>query len=168
MSNPNRKKRRNGLDPMSPNTEDSTGPYSPVFISLPSPALPPLPSESDKDKDKDKDKDIDYDISNLVKTSVTKDGDLIELQMQGKNKTVIQNCLSSIIDDIRVIQNTKAKPLIQSKNNELMLLQEKIRDAEEFKNKLKKNLNKINGSGFFRLKQNYSLLVIVQNQALFS
>jgi hypothetical protein len=37
-----------------------------------------------------------------------------------------------------------------------------------FKNKLKKNLNKTNYSGFFRLKQNYSLLVIVQNQALFS
>jgi hypothetical protein len=37
-----------------------------------------------------------------------------------------------------------------------------------FKNKLKKNLNKINYPGFFRLKQNYSLFVIVQNQALFS
>jgi len=37
-----------------------------------------------------------------------------------------------------------------------------------FKNKLKKNLNKKNYSGFFRLKQNYSLLEIVQNQALFS
>jgi hypothetical protein len=37
-----------------------------------------------------------------------------------------------------------------------------------FKNKLKKNLNKINYSGFFRLKQNYSLFVIVQNHALLS
>lgn len=65
MSNPNRKKRRNGLDPMSPNTEDSTGPYSPVFISLPSPALPPLPTESDnKDKeDKELEKEIEKELN---------------------------------------------------------------------------------------------------------
>ena len=85
---------------------------------------------------KDKDKDVDYDISNLVKASVTKDGDLIQLLMQNKNKTVIKDCLSSMVDDIRVSQNRIADPLIQSKNNELTLLEEKLKKAEEFKSKL--------------------------------
>ena len=87
-------------------------------------------------KDKDKDKDIDYNISSLVKASVTKDGDLIQLLMQNKNKTVIKDCLNSIVDDIRASQNGIADPLIQSKNNELTLLEEKLKEAEAFKFKL--------------------------------
>jgi capsular polysaccharide biosynthesis protein len=89
-----------------------------------------------KDKDKDKDKDIDYDISALVKASVTKDGDLIQLLMQDKNKTVIKDCLNSMVDDIRISQSIIAEPLIQLKNNELMILEEKLKNAEEFKAKL--------------------------------
>jgi LPS O-antigen subunit length determinant protein (WzzB/FepE family) len=87
-------------------------------------------------KDKDKDKDIDYDISSIVKASVTKDGDLIQLLMQNKNKTVITDCLNSIVDDMRISQNKIAEPLIQLKNNELTLLEEKLKNAEEFKIKL--------------------------------
>ena len=83
-----------------------------------------------------KDKDIDYNISSLVKGSVTKDGDLIQLFMQNKNKTVIKDCLNSMVDDIRASQNKIADPLIQSKNNELTLLEEKLKKAEEFKSKL--------------------------------
>ncbi len=87
-------------------------------------------------KDKDKDKDIDYNLSSVVKASVTKDGDLIQLQKQDKNKTIIKNCLNSIIDDIRLSQNKIIDPLIQSKNNELKLAEEKLKNAEEFKSKL--------------------------------
>jgi LPS O-antigen subunit length determinant protein (WzzB/FepE family) len=87
-------------------------------------------------KDKDKDKDIDYDISNVVKASITKDGDLIQLLMQDKNKTVITDCFNSMVDDIRISQNKIAEPLIQFKNNELTLLEEKLKNAEEFKVKL--------------------------------
>ena len=87
-------------------------------------------------KDKDKDKDIDYDISSLVQASLTKDGELIKLLMQNKNKTVIKDCLNSIVDDIRISQNKIADPLIQSKKNELRLLEEKLKEAEEFKVKL--------------------------------
>jgi capsular polysaccharide biosynthesis protein len=89
-----------------------------------------------KDKDKDKDKDVDYDISNLVKASLTKDGDLIQLLMQNKNKIVIKDCLNSMVDDIRASQNKIADPLIQSKNNELTLQEEKLKEAEAFKVKL--------------------------------
>ena len=89
-----------------------------------------------KDKDKDKDKDIDYNISNFVKASVIKDGDLIQLQMQNKNKTVIKDCLNSMVDDIRISQNRIAEPLTQSKNYELTLLEEKLKRAEAIKVKL--------------------------------
>ena len=85
---------------------------------------------------KDKDKDIDYDISNLVKASITKDGDLIQLQMQNKNKTIIKDCLNSMVDDIRASQNKITDPLIQSKNNELTILEEKLKEAEIFKTRL--------------------------------
>jgi hypothetical protein len=87
-------------------------------------------------KDKDKDKDIDYDMSDIVKSSVTKDGDLIELRMQDKSKTVINDCLMSMIDDIRKSQNAIANPLIESKNAELRLAEEKLKISEEFKSKL--------------------------------
>ena len=85
---------------------------------------------------KDKDKDIDYDISNLVKASITKDGGLIQLQMQNKNKTIIKDCLNSMVDDIRASQNKITDPLIQSKNNELTILEEKLKEAEIFKTRL--------------------------------
>ncbi len=85
---------------------------------------------------KDKDKDIDYDISGLVKASVTKDGDLIQLLMQNKNKTIITDCLNSIVDDIRASENKIIDPLIKSKNNELTLLEEKLKEAQAFKVKL--------------------------------
>jgi hypothetical protein len=83
-----------------------------------------------------------YDMSNIVNSSVTKDGDLIMISIQHKNKTLIKNCLNSIINDVRVIQNSIVSPLIQSKNNELMLAKEKLKDAEEFKNKLNYELLK--------------------------
>jgi len=85
---------------------------------------------------KDKDKDIDYDMSDIVKSSVTKDGDLIELRMQDKSKRVINDCLMSIIDDISKSQNTIANPLIESKNAELKLAEEKLKISQEFNNKL--------------------------------
>jgi hypothetical protein len=115
-----------------------------------------------KDKDKDKDKDIDYNISNLVKASVTKDGDLIQLFMQNKNKTVIKDCLNSMVDDIRASQNKITDPLIQSKNNELTLLEEKLKNAEEFKSKL-------NDKEFKELKTNderFSVNLLYTNMIL--
>ncbi len=62
-----------------------------------------------------KEKDVDYDISSLVKVSLSKDGELIQLLMQNKNKTVIKDCLNSMVDDIRISQNRIVDPLIQSK-----------------------------------------------------
>jgi LPS O-antigen subunit length determinant protein (WzzB/FepE family) len=83
-----------------------------------------------------KDKDIDYNISTLVKASVTKDGGLIQLLMQNKNKIFIKNCLNSVIDDIVANQNNIAEPLVQSANNQLSFLKEKLKNTEEFKAEL--------------------------------
>ena len=71
-----------------------------------------------------------------MKASLTKDGELIQLLMQNKNKIVIKDCLNSMVDDIFASQNKIADPLIQSKNNELTLLEEKLKEAEAFKVKL--------------------------------
>ena len=97
---------------------------------------------------KDKDKDIDYDISNLVKASLTKDDDLIQLLMQNKNKIVIKDCLNSMVDEIRASQNKIADPLIQSKNNDLTVLEEKLKEAEAFKTRLNdKQIKELKANG---------------------
>jgi capsular polysaccharide biosynthesis protein len=113
---------------------------------------------------KDKDKDIDYDISTLVKASVTKDGDLIQLLMQNKNKTVITDCLNSMVDDMRISQNKIAEPLIQLKNNELTLLEEKLKNAEEFKAKLdEKQIKELKTNG-----ERFSVDLLYTNMILFN
>jgi hypothetical protein len=115
-------------------------------------------------KDKDKDKDIDYDITALVKASVTKDGDLIQLLMQNKNKTVITDCLNSMVDDMRISQNKIAEPLIQLKNNELTLLEEKLKNAEAFKDKLnEKQIKELKTNG-----ERFSVDLLYTNMILFN
>lgn len=82
------------------------------------------------------------DIPNIVNFSVTKDGELILISMQHKNKILIKNCLDSLVNDVLVSQNKIITPLIKSKNNELMLADQKLRGLEEFKNLLKNKVLK--------------------------
>jgi hypothetical protein len=83
-------------------------------------------------KDKDKDKDIDYDMSDIVKASITKDGNLIELTMSHSNKGIIHACLENMTANINTSQKIIADPLIESKQNELSLIEEKLKLAEQF------------------------------------
>ena len=85
---------------------------------------------------KDKDKDIDYDMSDIVKASITKDGNLIELKMQSSNKETIHTCLESITANINASQKTIADPLIESKKTELSLVETKLKLTEEFREQL--------------------------------
>ena len=87
-------------------------------------------------KDKDKDKDIDYDMSDIVKTSITKDGNLIKLTMSNSNKDIIQSCLENITANINASQKIIADPLIESKKNGLSLAEEKVKLAEQFREQL--------------------------------
>ena len=89
-----------------------------------------------KDKDKDKDKDIDYDMSDIVKASITKDGNLIELTMSDSNKDIIQSCLENITANINASQKIIAGPLIESKINQLSLVEKKLKLAEQFHEQL--------------------------------
>ena len=81
---------------------------------------------------KDKDKDIDYDMSDIVKKSITKDGNFIELTMNHSNKETIRACLEGITSNITASQKTIADPLIESKKNEFNLIETKLKFAEEF------------------------------------
>ena len=85
---------------------------------------------------KDKDKDIDYDMSDIVKASITKDGNLIELTMSDSNKDIIQSCLENITNNINASQKIIADPLIESKKNGLSLVEEKLKLAEQFREQL--------------------------------
>jgi capsular polysaccharide biosynthesis protein len=102
-------------------------------------------------KDKDKDKDIDYDIASIVKVSNAKNGSLIELSMQDKNKIAIYDCLNSMADHILTIQNKSIEPLLELKENGLKIAKEKLKEAEEFKTKLNSrqiNELKLSDKGF--------------------
>jgi hypothetical protein len=83
-----------------------------------------------------KDKDIDYDMTDIVKASITKDGNLIELAMSDSNKETIHTCLESITADINASQKKIADPLIESKKTELNLVETKLKLAEEFRTQL--------------------------------
>ena len=83
-----------------------------------------------------KDKDIDYDMSDIVKASITKDGNLIELKMQSSNKETIHACMESIVSIINASQKTITDPLIESKKTELNLLETKLKLVEEFREQL--------------------------------
>ena len=89
-----------------------------------------------KDKDKDKDKDIDYDMSDIVKASITKDGNLIELTMSDSNKDIIQSCLENITANINASQKIISDPLIESKKKGLSLVEERLKLAEQFREQL--------------------------------
>jgi hypothetical protein len=111
---------------------------------------------------KDKDKDIDYDMSDIVKTSITKDGSLIELKMQSSNKETINTCLESITSSINASQKTIADPLIESKKTELSLVETKLKLAEEFR----MQLNDIQIKNLKTNEQRLSIDVLYANIAL--
>ncbi len=78
-------------------------------------------------------KDIDYDMSDIVKTSVTKDGNLIGLKMSHSNKETIRACLENVTNSINTRQKTIADPLIESKKTELSHFETKLKLGEEFR-----------------------------------
>jgi hypothetical protein len=83
-----------------------------------------------------KDKEIVYDMSNIVKASITKDGNLIELKMSNSNKDTIHSCLDNIANNINISEKIIADPLIESKKNSLNLIDAKIKFLQEFREQL--------------------------------
>jgi hypothetical protein len=103
------------------------------------------------------DKDIDFVMSDIVKSTITKNNELIELSMAHKDKKVIRNCLENIINDIGQDQSLIAQPLLELKKIELDLAKEKLKATEEFGVKLKLKL-KLNEKQIKELKINESSL----------
>jgi hypothetical protein len=64
-------------------------------------------------------KDIDYDLSDIVKTSISKDGNLIEVTMSDSNKDIIRSCFENITADIKSSEKIIADPLIESKKKRI-------------------------------------------------
>ena len=113
---------------------------------------------------KDKDKDNNYDLTSLIKSSITKDGELIQVLIQNKNKTVVKDCLNSLVNDIRMRQDEIAQPIIQLKNNELKLAEEKLKNAEDFRIKLNdKQIKELKISG-----ERFSVDLLYTNMILFN
>jgi hypothetical protein len=75
-------------------------------------------------------------MSDIVKTSPSKDGSLIMLTMSEKHKETIVNCLNAIENDVKISQRTLAEPLIEMKKNELQLAENKLKISEDFRQKL--------------------------------
>jgi ribosome-binding factor A len=75
-------------------------------------------------------------MSEIVKASITKDGALLSLKMENKEKSIIINCLTNIESNIQLSQRTIAEPLIEIKKNEMILAQNKLQISEDFRNKL--------------------------------
>lgn len=82
------------------------------------------------------DKDIDYKMSDIVTTSLSKDGDLVKLKMSHSNKETIHACLDNIINNIKTNQKNIANPLIDVKKYELNLTETKLKLAERFREQL--------------------------------
>ena len=83
-----------------------------------------------------KDKEIDYKMSDIIKTSITKDGNLIEIKISHSNKETIHDCLENIAININASQKIIAGPLVESKKNELNHAETKLKLAEVFKEAL--------------------------------
>jgi len=114
---------------------------------------------------KDKDKDINYDMSDIVKTNLSKDGSLIMLTMSEKYKETIVNCFNAIENDIKISQRTLAEPLIEMKKNELQLAKNKLKISEDLRQKLDDKQLKDLKTNELRFSTNVLYANIVLNNA---
>ena len=80
-----------------------------------------------------KDGDSNYDMSNIIKTSITKDGVVLKLSIDSSNKEMIHSCLESISNDISASQKIITDSLIEMKKIELNFIESKLRLGDEFR-----------------------------------
>jgi uncharacterized protein involved in exopolysaccharide biosynthesis len=72
-------------------------------------------------------------MSDIVKTSITKDGNLLEIKMSHSNKETIKACLENIDASISASQKIIADPLVELKKNELNFVETKLKLEEGIK-----------------------------------
>ncbi len=81
-------------------------------------------------------------IAKTLKPNLAKTAPIITISYSEESPEGAQKCLEGVLDDIRASQNLLAKPIIQSKNIQLVNLKQKLETAENFIKKLpNKNLS---------------------------
>jgi hypothetical protein len=150
----NRKKRKNELDPLSPGPGSPPGgPSSPVFISLPSPAIKPLEGDKDKDKDKDKDdKELEKEIEKELNDAYTeKDVEYLK-KLKRKSPLLYRKFIESkstslkrsirIEDIITMDASTEKKATILEKYESLNQMMPYTQDYIDTRNQLRNMYNR--------------------------
>ena len=148
----NRKKRKNELDPLSPGPGSPPGgPSSPVFISLPSPAIKPLEGDKDKDKDKD-DKELEKEIEKELNDAYTeKDVEYLK-KLKRKSPLLYRKFIESkstslkrsirIEDIITMDASTEKKATILEKYESLNQMMPYTQDYIDTRNQLRNMYNR--------------------------
>jgi LPS O-antigen subunit length determinant protein (WzzB/FepE family) len=81
-------------------------------------------------------------IAKALNPNLAKTSPIITISYKEESPENAQKCLEGVLDDIRTSQNLLAKPIIQSKNIQLVNLRQKLENAENFIKKLpNKNLS---------------------------
>lgn len=68
---------------------------------------------------------------NKLKPTLAKNSSFITISYLGASPVVATKCLESVLDEIRVNQSLLAKPILQAKSNELVLLRKKLESSEK-------------------------------------
>jgi hypothetical protein len=90
-------------------------------------------------------KDLDYKVSTILEVSIPNDSNFLKLQISGKDKKIISDCLNSILNDIE--SKESIKPLILAKRNQLQILQKQIQENEDRLQKILNNKQPVNAKG---------------------
>jgi len=83
-----------------------------------------------------KDKAINFRMSDIINTSLLKNSTLIKLSVTTKNQETIENCLNAIESDLKLNERRIIEDFVQSRKELLVMIQNQIKDSEEFKRKI--------------------------------
>ncbi len=78
-------------------------------------------------------------IAKRLKPTLAKTAPIITISYREESREVAQKCLESVLDDVRSNQSLLAKPIFESKANQLLNLKLKLESAEKIVKMLPKN-----------------------------
>lgn len=70
-------------------------------------------------------------IAKAIKPTLSKTAPIISITFKDKSSEDAKRCLESILNEIRTNQNVLAKPILESRNNQLATLRQKLESAEK-------------------------------------
>jgi LPS O-antigen subunit length determinant protein (WzzB/FepE family) len=78
-------------------------------------------------------------IVKTLKLTLVKNAPIITIAFQGESSEDAKKCLESVLDDVRINQNLLAKPILESRANQLLNMKLKLEAAERILKMLPKN-----------------------------